>query len=230
MHFRGRLSKRRDRVVLGSRSFTLSVATFLLLILGLSINQANAAPPPTNTVPPKISGTYSVGSTLTGDDGTWADATGATTVRQWQSSTDGTTWSDISGATSSSYLLASSEAGKYIRFKVSKTTSDGSTSAFNQALSGTKLTGSTLFSSATIKYRNSSGTETSVTSSTTYPWVSCNGGPGNIGIRQGETLIVNLNAPRTDLVVNLFGDNVAQEFKILFDNSTSVTYTQSSQI
>ena len=231
MHFRGRLSKRRDRVEPRSRSVTLSVATFLLLILGLSINQANAAPPPTNTVPPKITGTYSIGSTLTGDDGTWADATSATTVRQWQSSTNGTTWSDISGATSSSYLLTSSEAGKYIRFKVSKNTTDASASAFNLALSGTKLTASTLFSSATIKYRNSSGTETSVTSSTDYSWSgTCNGGPGNIGIRQGETLIVNLNTPRSDLIVNLFGDNVAQEFKIVFDDATSITYTQSSPI
>ena len=69
-----------------------------------------------NTVLPTISGSLRVGGTLTVAPGTWLNAT--TNTYQWQSSSDSSTWSAITGATSSSRVLASSEAGLYIRAQV----------------------------------------------------------------------------------------------------------------
>ena len=69
-----------------------------------------------NTVLPTISGSLRVGGTLTVAPGTWLNAT--TNTYQWQSSSDSSTWNAITGATSASRILASSEAGLYIRAQV----------------------------------------------------------------------------------------------------------------
>ena len=183
-----------------------------------------------NAIPPKITGTYSLASTLTGSDGTWTDATGATTTRQWQSSSDGVSWTDINGATNSTFTVTSSEILKYLRFKVTKSTPTGTVSATNVVTGGTGFTGSTLFANASLSYKNASNVITQITQSTNFNWPStCSGGPGKIGVRPGERLIVNLNTPQKNLIVNLFGDNVASEFKVNYQNGTSTTYTQSSQ-
>jgi len=74
-----------------------------------------------------VTGTLTVGSTLTATLGTWSG--GALTFgRQWQSSADGTTWTDISGATARTYVLTASESGKYLRCAVTATNSFGATS------------------------------------------------------------------------------------------------------
>ena len=183
-----------------------------------------------NAIPPKITGTYSLASTLTGSDGTWTDATGATTTRQWQSSSDGVSWTDINGANNSTFTVTSSEILKYLRFKVTKSTPTGTVSATNVVTGGTGFTGSTLFANASLSYKNASNVITQITQSTNFNWPStCSGGPGKIGVRPGERLIVNLNTPQKNLIVNLFGDNVASEFKVNYQNGTSTTYTQSSQ-
>ena len=184
---------------------------------------------PANTIPPKITGTYALGSTLTGSDGTWTDATGATTSRQWQSSSDGVNWTDITGAINSTFTVTSSEVLKYLRFKVTKSTEAGTASATNIVTEGTGLIGSTLFANASFSYKNSSNVVSQVTQATTFNWVSCVGGPGNIGVKPGERLIAALNTPQRNLIVNLFNDNVASEFKVNYQDGTSTTYTQSSQ-
>lgn len=83
--------------------------------------------PPANTVAPVISGTPTVGSTLSCTTGTWTDDGSPTFTYQWQSADFSNTFTDISGATSSSYTLTSAEDGLPVQCLVTDTDSRGST-------------------------------------------------------------------------------------------------------
>lgn len=76
-----------------------------------------------NTVAPTVSGTVKVYQTLTTSDGTWLAS--PTLTYQWQRSLDGALWNNIASATNSTYVIAASDAGYYIRSQVfgSKTVS-----------------------------------------------------------------------------------------------------------
>ena len=76
---------------------------------------------------PIVSGTAQVGQTLTADTSGIADADGLTNVTysyQWISN-DGTTDTDIADATASTYVVASGEVGKTIKFRVTITDDAG---------------------------------------------------------------------------------------------------------
>ena len=93
---------------------------------------------PYNTVRPVISGTPTVGQTLTRTLGTWAGNATITYATQWQESTladpNAPTWTDISGATGATRVLAAGQANKYVRARVTATNSIGSTVAFSNIL------------------------------------------------------------------------------------------------
>jgi len=87
----------------------------------------------TNTVAPSVTGSWTVGTSLSASTGSWS--TSGTFTYQWQSSSDNSTWADIASATSSSYTLTSSEASKYVRVQVVNTTSAGAGVAYSVARS-----------------------------------------------------------------------------------------------
>jgi hypothetical protein len=124
---------------------------------------SNAAP--VNTGVPVISGTNTVGSTLSATAGTWTDSDGdsPTYSYQWYRANDnsGTNETAISGATAASYTLTTSDAHKYLRVIVTANDGHGSndqtatstrTAVSNTApvnsvvpvISGTNKVGSTL--------------------------------------------------------------------------------------
>lgn len=82
-----------------------------------------------------VSGTAEVGSTVTASEGTWTDGGSSisSTTYQWESSSNGSTWSQISGAISSTYVVTSSDANKYLRVKITKTNTPGSTTGTSSA-------------------------------------------------------------------------------------------------
>lgn len=88
-----------------------------------------------NNVPPRIvsapvlSGTPTVGQTLTTTNGTWSSASSITYAIEWLA--DGVA---ISGATASTYVLTSGESGKTITTQVTATNAHGSTVATSNAL------------------------------------------------------------------------------------------------
>ena len=84
-----------------------------------------------NSVRPVLSGSWTQGQTLSTTNGTWSSS--GTFTYQWQRSTDNSTWSDISSATSSSYVLTSSDASKYIRVQVTNTSSTSSGLAYSNS-------------------------------------------------------------------------------------------------
>lgn len=80
---------------------------------------------PVNTIAPVISGTATIGQTLTSTSGTWTSDTGITGyLYQWYR---GATL--ITGAVSSTYVLTLSDVGFYITCRVAATDTDG-TSAY----------------------------------------------------------------------------------------------------
>lgn len=85
-----------------------------------------AAPDPQNTVAPAITsttpGVFTQGMTLQSSTGTWSTTHGPLSYAyQWQR-VDGTgAATDIAAATSSSYVLTSTDVGKFIRVKVTAT-------------------------------------------------------------------------------------------------------------
>jgi hypothetical protein len=92
--------------------------------------------PPQATAIPVVTGTMTVGQTLTSTSGTWP-GTIDSYVYQWQRSSDsGVTWTNISGATASTYVLVAADAGYQIRSQVSLTTNTGSSSAYSLPRSG----------------------------------------------------------------------------------------------
>lgn len=99
-----------------------SIATAIVPVLNL-----------TNTVAPAVTGAWTVGTSVSGSNGTWS--TSGTYTYQWQSSSDNSTWADIASATSSSYTLTSSEASKYVRVQVINTSSAGAGIAYSVARS-----------------------------------------------------------------------------------------------
>ena len=89
--------------------------------------------PPQASAVPAITGTRTVGQTLTSSSGTWPN-TSSGYLYQWQRSSDeGVTWTSISGATSSTYVLVAADAGYQIRSQVSLTANAGSSSAYSLA-------------------------------------------------------------------------------------------------
>ena len=92
--------------------------------------------PPQATAIPVVTGTMTVGQTLTSTSGTWP-GTIDSYVYQWQRSSDsGVTWTNILGATASTYVLVAADAGYQIRSQVSLTTNTGSSSAYSLPRAG----------------------------------------------------------------------------------------------
>jgi hypothetical protein len=87
--------------------------------------------PPRATVVPVISGTTTVGQTLSSTSGTWPSTSSGYSY-QWQESADaGTTWTNISGAVANSYTLVAGDTGYAIRVQVSLTNTTGTSAAYS---------------------------------------------------------------------------------------------------
>jgi hypothetical protein len=79
---------------------------------------------PVNTAAPAITGTPTVGQTLTASTGTWTGSPAPSFAYQWRR--NGT---DIAGATASTYLLQAADEGATITVRVTATNSQGSAGA-----------------------------------------------------------------------------------------------------
>lgn len=112
---------------------------------------------PVNTVIPSISGTLSIGSTLSVSNGTWTGTAPITFARQWQRGT-----SNISGATSTNYTIQNADEGSTLRARITATNVAGSASAFSASTgtvpcrpNGTFIT--SFCSGCTLFYRYANG-------------------------------------------------------------------------
>jgi len=102
---------------------------------GSGIGSADSAPTsviaksvPVNSAAPTVTGSATVGGTLTATTGSWS-GNGNSYGYQWQRSTNGTTWTNIGPAVTSRYTAVSADAGDYLRVVVLAGNPDGSASA-----------------------------------------------------------------------------------------------------
>jgi hypothetical protein len=77
---------------------------------------------------PAISGTTSVGQTLTSSLGIWSPSPNSYAYQWSRANTSSGTYSDISGAISRTYILTSDDLGKFLKVSVTATNSSGSSS------------------------------------------------------------------------------------------------------
>jgi uncharacterized repeat protein (TIGR01451 family) len=165
------------------------------------VSSAPAAP--SNAIAPSISGTTTVGQTLTANPGTWTGNPSPTLSYQWQRcDASGNNCSDISGATSSTYVLSGSDAGSTIRVVVTGSNASGNASATSAqtavvaspplntvapTISGTAQQGQTL----TANVGTWAGTPTPTY---TYQWRRCDTSGNNCLDIAGETGSTYLSA------------------------------------
>ena len=90
---------------------------------------------PSNSVAPAVSGTATVGQTLSTTDGTWAGIPSPTFTYQWQRSAV-----NISGANSSTYALVAADYANTIRCVVTATNAVSAVSANSNATSAVAAT------------------------------------------------------------------------------------------
>jgi hypothetical protein len=101
----------------------------LVALLAAGSAQAMRTAAPVNTVPPAISGTPTVGQTLTASDGTWSN-TPTSFAYQWlRCNGGGNSCASVANGTLKPYTLVGADAGHTMRVRVTATNADGSTSA-----------------------------------------------------------------------------------------------------
>jgi len=91
--------------------------------------------PPANSAVPLVAGTNRAGISLTSTNGSWTNSPTSYSYQWMSSATSGGTYANISGATASTYELAASDVGRYIRLSVVANNGSGGGAA---ALSATR--------------------------------------------------------------------------------------------
>jgi hypothetical protein len=88
-----------------------------------------AAAPPVNTAPPAISGTPTVGQTLTASDGTWTNNPTSFAYQWLRCNGGGNNCSNVANGTQKTYTLVGADAANTMRVRVTATNVDGANSA-----------------------------------------------------------------------------------------------------
>ena len=109
-----------------------ATATLLAVVGGLvlaGVSQAADATAPVNTVPPAISGTPTVGQTLTASNGTWSNSPTGYAYQWLRCNGGGNSCVAVANGAQQAYTLVGADAGHTMRVKVTATNADGSASA-----------------------------------------------------------------------------------------------------
>ena len=185
---RGGLRRRMIAVIAVSALAAAAVTVLLVPAGGVARSQAA----PNNVAEPTISGTPLVGANLTGGAGTWENASSYT--YQWVrcnasgSAEDGSDCTVIGGATTTAYSPSSADVGFRLRFRVTATNTDGSTTAASNPTdivadsSAPTNTKEPVISGSPVQGQTLTTTNGDWTGSPTdydYQWVRCGTDGGN---------------------------------------------------
>ena len=105
---------------------TLGLLAALLAVGGA---QAMRNVAPVNTALPTISGTPTVGQTLTANEGTWSNAPTSFAYQWLRCNGGGNSCANVANGTQKTYTLVGADSGKTMRVRVTATNADGSSSA-----------------------------------------------------------------------------------------------------
>jgi hypothetical protein len=98
-------------------------------------SRAATAAAPVNTAPPTITGTTTVGQSLTADNGGWSNSPTSFSYQWLRCNGGGNSCVAITGATEKTYTLVAADEGHAIRVRVTATNADGSGTAESAATS-----------------------------------------------------------------------------------------------
>ena len=88
---------------------------------------------PTNSAPPTVTGTTTVGQTLTASNGTWTNSPTSYSYAWLRCDGSGGSCVAVTGATDKTYTLVAADRGRTMRARVTATNADGSASAESAA-------------------------------------------------------------------------------------------------
>ena len=122
-----------------------AAALALVAMTGLGTAAQQAAP--VNATQPAISGTPTVGSTLTATQGTWSESPTSFAFQWVRCPTsgglpDGSDCATVGGATTQAYIVSSADSGFRLRVRVTASNSDGQTTAASNATAVVEAAGS----------------------------------------------------------------------------------------
>jgi hypothetical protein len=116
-----------SRIQLGALAATLSAAVLGAVAAHSGLGASSAAP--VNTTLPTISGTATVGQTLTAGNGTWSNNPTSFSYQWLRCNGGGNNCASVANATQQTYTLVGADAGHTMRVRVTATNADGSASA-----------------------------------------------------------------------------------------------------
>jgi hypothetical protein len=119
------------------RTAVLALVGAAVLAVLVPTGSAREQAAPSNTAQPTISGTPSLGQTLTAGPGTWTGS--PTFAYQWVrcpasgSAADGSDCATIGGASTTAYIVSAGDVGSRLRVRVTASNADGSTTVASNA-------------------------------------------------------------------------------------------------
>ena len=122
-----------NRSVRGSALLMTGLALALAIMVGTGSAASKSAP--VNNAAPAISGTATVGKTLTTSDGSWSNAPTSYAYQWLRCNGGGNSCLSVANATEKTYTLVAADEGHAIVSRVTATNSDGSTAAVSAATS-----------------------------------------------------------------------------------------------
>jgi len=156
-----------------------------------------AAPAPTNTALPTVTGSSTVGSTLTTSHGTWSGATPISYSYQWRRcDSSGTSCGSISGATATTYVVTNGDTGHTLRTIVTATNAGGQGQATSPATAVVSVSAPANTAAPAISGTTTQGQTLSVSNGTwtggtpityTFQWERCDGAGNNCAAVSGAT-------------------------------------------
>jgi hypothetical protein len=170
------------------RRAALAAALAIIAVVAAGSGSAAATAKPVNTSAPRISGAVRVGQVVTGDRGSWTNSPTRYDYRWLRCDKNGDACAPISGAIAPRHTVIAADNGHTLRFRVTASNADGSTTATSAqtpvvgataskptntaapTISGTPQENSTL--------TGTNGTWANSPSSYEYAWLRCdkNGG------------------------------------------------------
>jgi len=163
-------------------------AALLSLFAAAVVTQVATAAAPQSNSAPTISGQPREGSTLTANNGSWANSPTSFAYQWQQCDSSGGSCNAISGATSKTYKVATSDVDHTLKVAVTATNADGSntaTSSASDVVSSSKAPNNTAAPqiSGTAKVGEqltaSTGTWTGGVKSFSYQWQRCDANGGS---------------------------------------------------
>ena len=112
-----------------SKAVARLAATTSVVVAALVLAGVASAAAPVNTAPPTISGTTTVGQTLTASNGTWSNSPTSFAYQWLRCNGGGNNCGAVANGTQQTYTLVGADAGHTLRVKVTATNADGSASA-----------------------------------------------------------------------------------------------------